>query len=123
MLCLAALVGCSREPKAVRVELTAIGTSPAWSVEVASNAVTFRRASAPTLVFPSTAPDTGAGRRRWRGRRALTEPLFELMVEPQPCRDGTTATEYPFTAAVTWADSTWSGCAVDGAIRPTATGR
>jgi uncharacterized membrane protein len=111
------VVACSRPPKAVVVEVTAIGTEPFWQVEVASNAVTFRRVSAPTLVFPAVAPDTGGGARRWRGRRAITEPLFELLVRPQPCRDGMSDREYPLTAVVTWSDSTWSGCAVDGRIQ------
>lgn len=117
LLLLAAAAACSRKPKAVVVELTAIGTEPFWQVEVASNAVTFRRASGPTLVFPAVAPDTGDGARRWRGRRAFTEPLFELVVRPEACGDGMSDRQYPMTAVVRWADSTWSGCAIGGPIR------
>jgi uncharacterized membrane protein len=125
------LAGCRRERAPRVVVLTALGTEPFWSVEVASDGIALRRPDAPPVVVPAIAPqwlrargdtarvvDSVRTPRRWQSRRSANEPMLELLVTPEPCRDGMSDREYPFTASVTFGTTRLAGCAVPGRPAP-----
>lgn len=125
-----AVTACRRAPRERVIEWTALGNEPFWSVEVATNAITFRRPQVAPVVVPAIAPspvrpkDADPGdssaivARVWRSRRSAGEPLLELVVRTGPCSDGMSDRTYPASAELRWRDSTWRGCAMRG--RPVA---
>lgn len=115
----AVVMGCgpSEPPPPPTIEVTAIGTEPFWSVEVATNTITLRQLDGPVLVFPSVPATSRNQVRAWQTRRSANEPLFELVVLPGECSDGMSDRRYPWQARVRYDGLRLAGCAMPGAAR------
>jgi len=97
-----------------RIEALAIGSAPAWQVEVSPAGVTFASLEERgMLAFP---PRTGEwpadGALRYEGRSETG--TLSLALEPGRCRDASSGNLYPLTARVVLNGTEYRGCAFRG---------
>lgn len=105
-------LGC-RRPLA-RFDALAIGSAPAWQIEVSRAAVTFASLDERgMLVFPPHGSEwPGEGALRYDGRSDAGHLAFAF--EPGRCRDAATGNWYPLAARVVLNGTEYRGCAFRG---------
>ncbi len=110
------LAGCQTVQPPAQEKLVALGTEPFWSVEVLPVAL---RYSTPENIAGTVIP---AARRAegsatiWTGTHGGAP--FALRLAPGPCSDGMSDARYRYSANLTVAGQTLSGCAGKHADAP-----
>jgi putative lipoprotein len=97
-----------------RLEALALGSSPAWQVEIAPSGVVFASLDERgTMMFPARTGDWPAdGALRYEG--ANGGATLALTLSPERCRDGTTGNLYALAARAVLNGTEYRGCAIRG---------
>jgi uncharacterized membrane protein len=105
--------GCRANPAAFAFR--ANGNEPSWRIEVRESGLSFAAPGQDAMVFPSIVREDSDNGTRISASSAGAD--IELIVSAERCTDSMSGSIYPLTAEVRFGESTFRGCAMDGALR------